>query len=1071
MLKKFSSKHCIAVSSSALIFALQASPVSAQDAPAPEEEAVVDVEQKVESTEQGNAIVVTGSRIKRSIFNSPAPIQIIDPQTEQLKGTASVGELLQSNPLAAGSNQITAAISSNFVTNGGAGAETISLRGLGAERTLVLLNGRRAGPAGTRGAVAAFDLNVLPQSIVKSVEVLKDGASSIYGSDAVAGVVNLITKTETDGILFDAFMSRPFKKGGETYQASATWGKDWGNAHFLMSFDYYKRNELKRGDRKYLDCPEEYIFTPNAAGDARSETRADLTDPRTGNYRCADTLWGHVWLYDYSYTDPSNTQTSRYNPLVTNPNSRIRRLQFSYAGDNLGTHTLPLIPPADQFQLGAPAGFFPVGYSGQSTAIENAFHPFISNSSVAPEIERVTAYVEGAINLTDNVEAYFELLHNQRESKANSFRQFWQFGFTSDSTLPSAFFGSPATGDPFAPGFTGDYLISPTAITDHFGSSQKVEYTRFMGGLRGNFGDMLPSWTWDIYGQNSDNRGRYTQQQIYQDSIDTQDFRTESCVGTTTAIRGAPCIDINWTDPQFLAGNLTQAQRDFLFGEDTGRTKYKQSSAELIVTGDLFTWFGGTVKTALGASIRRDSINDTPGHITYALIPGQDPNDPDSYTNNAWGVTASGITAGHSVTKEIFGELEIPLLKDLPFAQALTLSLAGRITNVKAVRAVDGKTAKDDGNKTYKLTGNWQVNDWLRLRSTYGTSYRAPALFEQFLADQTSFLDQRLVDPCIQWANGLADGTTSQRVADNCAADGILGNYAGGTISATIITGGGIGVLQPETSTALSASVIFTPRFGFLPDTRFNLAIDYFKIKVKGEISQLGAGPIVSGCYNSDFFPTDPLCSLFVRNKNLTPPVLTDPNAIDFVQDSFLNVNSQKNEGIDVNIGISHDFGKLGRVDFNGQMTWQLKDLVALFEGTTLDTNGEFGDPKWVGDFSISWTKDTWQFFYGLDVIGSSSNEARFIRNNGSLCNSSTIYGTYCVDLKTPAVFYHSASLTKKFKHFRITAGVSNLFDQHPPRISVVAPASGSSTFGPSLAVSQYDLYGRRGFVNLKTNF
>lgn len=1052
------------ISGSALALAmLYAAPAAAQN----EEEEVGAAPVAVETAEEeSDGIVVTGSRIKRSVFTSPAPIQIIDPETEQLKGTASISDLIQSNPIAAGSNQITDAISSNFVTNGGSGAATISLRGLGAERTLVLLNGRRAGPAGTRGAVASFDLNVLPQSIVKSVEILKDGASSIYGSDAVAGVVNLITKTDTDGFLVDGFYSKPFKSGGETYQASATWGKDWGNAHFLTSFDYYKRAELKRRDRKYLNCPEEYIFTPDGTGNGPSATRADLVDPRTGEFRCADTLWGHVWLYDYSYIysyAPSNT--------VAANGRAMPRLQFSYPGDNLGSLIPGLAAAVDPFQLSAPAGFFPTGYDGRSTAVENAFHPFIANASVAPKIERVTAYMEGAIDITDNVELYAELLHNQRESTINSYRQFWQFGFTSNSTLPSVFFGDPSPGDPFAPGFTGDYLISPTAITDHFGSSQKVEYTRVMAGLRGNFGSLLPSWTWDIYGQHSDSRGRYTQQQIYADSIATQDFRTGSCVGTLTAVRQAPCIDINWTDPQFLAGNLTQAQRDFLFGTDTGRTSYKQSNAELIVTGDLFSWWAGTVAGAFGASIRRDSIDDRPGHITYALRPGQDPNNPASYTNNAWGVTGSGLTAGHSVTKEIFGELEIPLLKDVPFAQSLTLAAAGRITNVESVRASDGFSATDNGNKTYKLTGNWQVNDWLRFRATYGTSYRAPALFEQFLSDQTSFLAQRLVDPCIRWAAGVTAGTTSQRVADNCAADGVPGNYAGGTITATVITGGGIGVLQPETSDALTASVILTPRLSFLPDTKINLSVDYFKIEVKGEISQLGAGQIVGGCYNSDFFPTDPLCSLFERNKNLTPPVITDPNAISFVRDSFLNVNSQNNEGIDVNFGISHDFGNLGRFDLNGQMTWQLKDTIALFAGTVVDNNGEFGDPKWVGDFSASWSYGDWRLFYGLDVIGKSSNEARYIRNNGSLCNPNAIYGTFCVDLKVPTVFYHSASLTKKFKHFQITAGVSNIFDTHPPRVSVVAPASGSSTFGPSLVASQYDLSGRRGFLNVKTNF
>src|SRR3546814_321191 len=144
-----------------------------------------------------DSIVVTGSRIRTvTPFNSPDPISVISPAIAAKEGKFDIASTLQSSPIAAGSTQITAAISSNFVTNGGPGAQTIDLRGLGANRTLVLLNGRRAGPAGTRGGVSSFDLNVLPASIASSVEILKTGASSVYGSDAVAGVVNIKTKTD-----------------------------------------------------------------------------------------------------------------------------------------------------------------------------------------------------------------------------------------------------------------------------------------------------------------------------------------------------------------------------------------------------------------------------------------------------------------------------------------------------------------------------------------------------------------------------------------------------------------------------------------------------------------------------------------------------------------------------------------------------------------------------------------------------------------------------------------------------------------------------------------------------------
>src|SRR5688572_11260379 len=218
----------LSVSAGALIFA---TPSLAQDTgqvpdAAPTAEDTVQNEQgenvpEGASTEtDDSAIVVTGTRIRQPEFTSPDPVSLIDPQTAQREGKLDTASMLQSSPIAAGSTQITSAISSNFVTNGGPGAQTIDLRGLGPNRTLVLLNGRRAGPAGTRGGVSSFDLNVLPQSIAQNVEILKTGASSVYGSDAVAGVVNIITKTDTNGLELNANFAVPFAGGGEEYRLS-----------------------------------------------------------------------------------------------------------------------------------------------------------------------------------------------------------------------------------------------------------------------------------------------------------------------------------------------------------------------------------------------------------------------------------------------------------------------------------------------------------------------------------------------------------------------------------------------------------------------------------------------------------------------------------------------------------------------------------------------------------------------------------------------------------------------------------------------------------------------------------
>ena len=138
-------------------------------------------------------IVITGSRIRSGGFDEARPVDIIVADSAINQGLSDIGALLRNSTVASGSAQVTAASSTAFVQNGGEGTETLSLRGLGANRTLTLLNGRRAGPAGTRGGVSSFDFNVLPLSIVERVEILKDGASSVYGSDAVAGVINIIT--------------------------------------------------------------------------------------------------------------------------------------------------------------------------------------------------------------------------------------------------------------------------------------------------------------------------------------------------------------------------------------------------------------------------------------------------------------------------------------------------------------------------------------------------------------------------------------------------------------------------------------------------------------------------------------------------------------------------------------------------------------------------------------------------------------------------------------------------------------------------------------------------------------
>jgi len=974
--------------------------VWAQDAATPAPASQPEAE---EDDSEVEALIVTGSRIKRTEFTSASPVQIITSENAALQGVSDTADMLQGSTLAAGSPQINSTISSAFVTDGGPGASTISLRGLGANRTLVLLNGRRAGPAGTRGAVSSFDLNVIPQSSIERIEILKDGASSIYGSDAVAGVVNIITKTNRDGWEFEAFASQPFEDGGESYRFNGSWGKTFDRGYISASADYYFQAEQKIGDRDYTNCTTQYTRS-GATGQ-----RNDLIDPRTGKFACRDTLWGHLWLYDYSAA-----------PLPAGA-----KLQFDYDG-NLGNyipHSPPGYPTTPGNPLGAlvvPADWYFVDYDTPSRGVTNANHPFIQDSSLIPQVERMTVFINGGFDITPDIEAYGEFLLNRRTSKTNGFRQFWTYQYTSDA------FGG---GDPFSAGFTGDFVLSPTGITDHFDAEQTVDYIRGVAGVRGAFGGFAEGWDWDIFTQLSRSDGDYTSDVILNDALRAGNYRTGSCVGSTLAVSGKACIDIPWVSGRVMAGDFTDEERAFLFDTDTGNTVYTQKVVEGSVSGNL-PWKlpAGPIGAAFGFHIRTDEIEDTPGAITRA--------------GNSWGLTGAGITKGDDTTTEFFGEFEVPIARGLPGIEELTFSASGRWTDVDSY----------GDNSTYKLGLNWQLTPAWRIRATKGTSFRAPALFELYLANQSSFLGQRSIDPCINWGTSL---TLPDRVKQNCAAgpdaivgnaDDIPGNHTGAGSGAQIFVSGGLGLLEAETSDAQSIGIIWTPDFIDL-----SVAFDYFEIEVNDEIRNLTAGQIVSNCLNSPTYPADGLCAQFDRNPTT--------HLISEVRSGYLNVASQINRGVDLTLRYQHEFD-FGRFTFDSQFTWQFEDSVQVFAGQApVDNNGDVGDPDFVGNLNFRFDRGDWTANWFVEMVGKGSDAEDVA--------SSNVSGTTLYKVNTEFTAYHSLSLRRKLDTWTITGGVANVFDEAPPSVT----PSQVSAVGTSVLASQYDYFGRRAFLSVRKTF
>jgi iron complex outermembrane receptor protein len=978
-------------------------------------------------------VVVTGSRIKKDVFTTSAPMDIVDVDVASVQGIANIGDLLQSNTLAAGSAQVTAAIATEFVVAGGLGAQTISLRGLGAQRTLTLINGRRAGPAGVRGQVSAFDLNVLPISTIERVEILKDGASAIYGSDAIAGVVNIITKKESGGTI-DGFVSVPTESGGEESRISMSYGKSFDRGNFRLTADYNKRSEMERGSRDYFTCGNEYIF------DQSTGERADLVDPRTGERWCEDLTWGHVWLYDYAEAGSGSTN-------VPNPFGGSLLAQPDY-DNNLGQ----FIPgyetdPNNPSWLTQPGGFFPVAYDRLSDSVTNDNHPFQDKQSLIPETELITLYGEGEFDLTDRTTAYAEVLLNRRETYEDDYRQYWSYIYSGDfdfcgtdpdcnetgNQVDGLGFGVPGGGNSLsaAAGWFGEQWYSPTAITDHADEWNTVDYQRVVLGIRGA---LTERWDWDLSYMYSKSDAEYTEEVIFDDSIRDQNWLTGSCDGITTSVRGVPCVDIPWLDPDLLAGTVSPEVAAFLFGTDTGKTEYTQWSVDGYVTGEVFELPAGPLSAAVGFHYREDEINDTPGETTLA--------------GNSWFGDFAGVTAGDDTTTALFAEFDIPILAGLPGVENLTLNTSARWTDVESYG--------DD--TTWKVGINWQIVDSFRVRANAATSFRSPSLFELYLADSTSSISQRS-DPCIRYEAEFQSGNISNNVYQNCQADpaNLPPDYTGGTVTPTVFTGGGLGVLDAETSDSFSVGFIWQPAFADL-----SIAVDYFDFEVNDQVSQLGGNRIVAECYESDFGfafgGTEPLCGLFDRSGlNL---------GIDNVRDSFINVARQTNKGYDLTLRYDVDVGP-GSLNLYTQFTRQTEDIQALFEETADDFNGRVGEPEWVGETNLTYFLDKWSFYWGMRWVGDTNSEEEFGGSTRSIYDE-----TFDAIRYTDDVFYHSFSATYDMDNgVRILVGVTNAFDENPPQLTYGPSTDEYTMVGNSLLKSNYDMLGRRFFANLTWNF
>ena len=1145
-MKKFhsNSMKALAFSASALAFVI-AGPAYAQDqgedGQEEEEEEQVDVSEDGEesSSQPQQGITVTGSRIVRDTYSSISPLQVISGVQQREVGAFDPSQILQRSTAAAG-QQIDATFQ-GFVLDNGPGSQTLNLRGLGADRTLLLLNSRRLAPSGVEGAPTAPSLNLIPGSLVDRFEILTDGASSVYGSDAVAGVVNVLLRKDFDGLeLFARGEANP-QGSGEDYTVSAAWGVNNDRGFFGIGAEYDFRDQIRISDRDFFSgCTTQREVTQD--GQIRT----------LGIDQQANALADSGGTITTSTSDCSqNGASGRIFIPFTNVGS-------VYYTDGAGNSGIPNFN--ESFFAGSPVdgdgdGIQDVDFLNDQNlngVDEQQDATFLSQQKLI----NVLAYGEYTFPGDANITPFFEALYSRAEIRADTEFNAQIFPYVPDDNpfnpcnpdAPGGVDCRAAQDAAFGTsiGAFGSLPVAPIfgVVGDRNNTDVVQEQYRGTLGVRGDLPFIGSSWTFEVAGTYSRSEGTSRVLGIREDKLalaigidptldfdgdgvidnngdgiaDDYDDNVQFGTGLVSQIVGNPasiapcdvsalanpelaapdltegCVPVNLFAPSLLGTAIgdfeTQAERDYVFGTRDFDTTIEQILVNAFATGDLFELPAGPVGAVVGAEYRRDEINSIPSFVaSNGLFFG--------FFNDSGAV-------GSSYLLEAYGELDIPLMAGQPWVEELSLALAGRVTEQEFYGT----------NFTYSIKGGWRPVSPLLLRFTYGTSFRAPNLRENFLANQTGFTN--VFDPCavpdaaFDGATGTYDptlDTRDQQILDNCIREGRDPTTAGldtdpttgqslppiQTSSVESISGGTLDI-DPETSTSITAGFSFEETIGELDVA---IGATYYDIQLKDSIIEPSAQFIVNDCYAREDGQRSPFCDRITvdgQGRQLVSDVLR----------GFINLNRESVRGIDINATLNRDvtlFGTNVGLGLNVRAN-HLIERSSLFinddgSQTFDDDAGEPSLPRWTGigtftadvsDFRFTWEvrytgpveqdedgidpfsdafgygpDGTFTGFTGNTCLGGGSRDA-----NGVPDGIVEGDGVYCRDVGfAEEIFYHAASIRYRSGDLTFIAGIDNVFNTAPPQVDGTEVLS----IGNTIIGAGYDYDGREFFASVQYAF
>ncbi len=1033
MKRFFEADRRIGLFSSVGVVALALSnPAFAQDADQADAEAEV-VEEVAQPT--GN-IVVSGSRIQRPNLDATVPIASLTAAELTQTGNVNLGDRLallpQFRPTFTSQN------SGRFI--GTAGLSILDLRGQGTARTLVLQNGLRH--VSSQPGAQTVDVSTIPVDLIERVDIITGGNSSVYGSDAVAGVVNFVLKRDFEGLSIRAQNGISDEGDGNNLIAAITAGTNFsgGRGNIAVSLEYNRNDPIFYSQREYAGAFNgrrqfQLIEDTSTSNGGRPETAA-------GNGISDTQLIDNIKNIGLS-TGGAFTSTCQGTTGV--------RAATNCGGvfNSLGTS-----------QFGNVFVFQPDG-SLVRNVVQRDFRTFGSGNSqggLGSTLRETGMFQIGNTRYSANLLGSFEV--------SDAFRPYVEAKFVRTDSLqegqPTFFQG---TGGLLGVNFSiNNPFLTPQArslLVDSLGTGTTFSMQRFntdFGGrgeehqrdmyrvVVGAEGSFFDTWSYNV----ALNYGRA--ETFYQTNGNVLVANYQRAVNAVRNTGGQIVCAVNndaittnddpACRPLNLFGNGAPSAEalNYILFNSTREQWSEQKNAVASVSGDLGKLFelpGGPIAFAIGGEYREED--------SFSAFDD---------------VTRSGQTFLNSIANfdpptlkiwEAFGEVRIPLLADMPFFQELTIEGAGRVSDYNS-----GTTGTII---SYNAGGVWSPVDGVRFRANYGRAVRAPTQGDLFSAQAQTFLNG-LVDPCGQ----QNINANPNRVA-NCAAAGVpttqtfngvtepFTNRAASGISGV---SGGNPTLFAEESDSWTVGAVLTPTF--LPG--FSLSVDWYQIKLREAINTIGGQTVINQCYDDPGGINNAFCPAVFRNPNGTfrgqTNVLnggetvsfnTTGNGISFIQGPF-NYARQETSGMDLDLNYRHNFDGDWRLTARALVSWLMERNVFT---SVSDPNfltrerSVLGNPEWNGQLNVTVGYKDFDLLYSLRYLSKQTI------NNWRTQNEEQGRPPENLDA-TPLVYYPSVTYSDIRASARINdahtffLGVDNLFDRLPP-LDLLGEGAGSAIF------------------------